>query len=91
MGQIFLFTKGAKIGNETRKQLREAGIVPVEVENLGAVKLLDATAPEVHPGIILRAAMRAIKLCAGSSVNGYFAQALADELLKLPTTHTEKD
>lgn len=55
MSQIFLFTKGAKIGNETRKQLREAGIVPVEVESLDGVKLLNASAPEVDTGVILRA------------------------------------
>lgn len=87
MSQIFLFTKGAKIGNETRKQLREAGIVPVEVESLDAVKLLNASAPEVDTGVILRAAMRAINKSESTTqaVTKIFAIELTAILGKEPT------
>ena len=91
MAQIFLFTKAAKVGNETRKMLRENGIVPVEVETLDAVKLLDVSAYEVSSGVVLRAAMRAFQRSSkgGAAINGltatrYFAEELSAALANEP-------
>lgn len=82
---IVLFTKDAKISDEAKALMIEKGYVPVEVETLDAVKVLEI--PSVVAAgdmdVITAAAIDAINsFLPGAAVHGAFGNALAKRLSK---------
>jgi hypothetical protein len=57
---IVLYTKGAKIGNETRKQLMAAGYIPILVESPDDLRVLGLAIPQARLDMVTQAAFASI-------------------------------
>ncbi len=58
---IFLYTREAKIDDETRKLIVASGYMPIEVESFATVRILPAPVPQATLDLITRAALQTVE------------------------------
>lgn len=85
-GNIILYTRAAKISQNTLTMLRKNGHIPVAVDDMDAVRILPMPAPVIPPerlDAVFNAAMAAI------ATNTSYPQAKFGELLAHALTRKE--